>query len=262
MFITNGGGEMERERAERLRRILKTKDIKEEDIILSHTPYKEYVEEYKEKRIMVIGRNPEGDIEIMKHYGYKNVVTLEEMVEKMPYAIPYSGGGGQGRGYIPIEKLKEQEKIHAIFILQNPIDWNEATQIMCDLVQGNGRMIQEKNQTETIPVYMCNPDMVYGGQFNIPRLTQGAFVEGYKAIFKRLYPKKQCNIIACGKPTDITFKYATERLKTEEPKDVWMIEDNPEALRGAVKAGWNTILVKTGVYKQGITQLDYQPTFI
>ena len=63
-----------------------------------------------------------------------------------------------------------------------------------------------------------------------------------------------------GKPTKMTFDYMTQLLENEaellgfekgiDKETTYMIGDNPSSdIKGGKDAGWNTILVKTGVYQ-------------
>lgn len=63
--------------------------------------------------------------------------------------------------------------------------------------------------------------------------------------------------VVYGKPELPTYEYAEEYLKERANKQgveisrFYMIGDNPESdIEGARRKGWESILVKTGIFKQ------------
>lgn len=58
----------------------------------------------------------------------------------------------------------------------------------------------------------CNPDLLWGSSFPVPRIGQGGFRVAFQAVYKALtgeeYPYTQF-----GKPTQATYRFAEELLK-------------------------------------------------
>jgi len=94
------------------------------------------------------------------------------------------------------------------------------------------RSLNESNSPEEPPVELvfCNPDLLWRGAFERPRLGQGAFVEAFQAVYKvwklvcewhhvdkvsvqsltgNIYPYTQY-----GKPYEATYRFA-ETMLTE-----------------------------------------------
>ena len=73
-----------------------------------------------------------------------------------------------------------------------------------------------------------------------------------------------------GKPYESTYTFADKMLRRhlsdlkedpEEQLSVYMVGDNPESdIAGANAFGWNSLLVKTGVYRDG--EPKHRPTKI
>lgn len=56
---------------------------------------------------------------------------------------------------------------------------------------------------------------------------------------------------------------ALEHGIDEPPRAIYMVGDNPESdIRGANLHGWDSILVRTGVYKDDHGEPKYKPTTI
>jgi ribonucleotide monophosphatase NagD (HAD superfamily) len=91
-------------------------------------------------------------------------------------------------------------------------------------------------------------------------MSQGAFRIGLEAMYKAL-TGEDLERVVYGKPEMATYKYADEvltswmgELHNEErlPEHVYMVGDNPASdIIGGNMYGWNTCLVRTGVFVGG-----------
>ena len=114
------------------------------------------------------------------------------------------------------------------------------------------------NNSQLLPLYASNADLVYTTEYPLPRYTQGAFAEAFRCLFEQ-YTGSQLFINYCGKPFQVQYQYAEDMLSIqakkmgiEKPVVFYGIGDNPKAdIRGANNAGdhWQSVLVKTGVFK-------------
>lgn len=62
-------------------------------------------------------------------------------------------------------------------------------QVLCDVIQsggviGNPYLSPQEQLKKPIEVVFCNPDLLWRGGFERPRLGQGAFKEAFLAIYK------------------------------------------------------------------------------
>ena len=73
-------------------------------------------------------------------------------------------------------------------------------------------------------------------------------------MIKDLYGRDDLSYTQYGKPEGLTFDYAERMLRSKAEEGVeisnfYMIGDNPEGdIEGANRKGWNSILVRTGLF--------------
>lgn len=89
-------------------------------------------------------------------------------------------------------------------------------------------------------------------------MSQGTFRIALEAIYKAI-TGAELERVVYGKPELATYKYADEVLtswmetlhnEAKLPSNVYMIGDNPQSdIVGGNMYGWNTCLVRTGVYQ-------------
>jgi HAD superfamily hydrolase (TIGR01456 family) len=250
IFITNGGGMLENQKAEELSTKLNI-PISSEQVLLCHSPFKSLVPQYGNSTILVIGR--EYCLEVAKTYGFKNPVSTTSFFDYNPSVLPvrkehHSSSNGNTAN-------KEPASIDAVFIFYDSLDWTLDMQVLSDVLVGIDEKTSKKYQR--IPVFASNADIVYATDYPLPRFTQGAFVEAFKYLFQ-LYHGIPLEVTFFGKPYDIQYRYAEEmlqqqanKLTVKEPVKFYGIGDNPKSdIKGANQAGehWHSILVRTGLF--------------
>jgi HAD superfamily hydrolase (TIGR01456 family) len=151
-------------------------------------------------------------------------------------------------------------QIHAIFILLEPVYWDESIQIICDLVTTENGKVAEKRPAKGpdrhIPIYCSLNDITYKDKFQLPRMVNGCFISSLRLLHKELYGT-DLQIEFYGKPQVRQFKFvenhAMQFLDDEhEVSNFYMIGDNPSSdIKGANDSGWQSILVRTGLFKNG-----------
>jgi HAD superfamily hydrolase (TIGR01456 family) len=117
----------------------------------------------------------------------------------------------------------------------------------------------------SIPIYFANNDLLWANNYSLPRLGQGA----YKIVIDSLYRAMtghELESTVIGKPYRLTYAYADKMLANlsggQSPDKVFMIGDNPASdIAGAVAYGWDSVLVRTGVYKNE-SKIAAQPTSV
>lgn len=95
------------------------------------------------------------------------------------------------------------------------------------------------------------------------------FIEALKTVHKIRSPDIDLEYKQYGKPHAVTYNYADRMLQqlikkrtnsVEKPRVV-MVGDNPDSdIQGANNFGWQSALVKTGVYNHGIPK--HEPSVI
>lgn len=86
VFVTNGGGDLEAKKAQTLAAKFNI-PVTAEQVILSHTPMKQYASMYKQKRVMLVGHHKEQNLQVFQSYGYDNVEYLDDFIANHPYLV-------------------------------------------------------------------------------------------------------------------------------------------------------------------------------
>ncbi|KAG0376687.1 hypothetical protein BGX24_007362 [Mortierella sp. AD032] len=241
VFLTNGGGMPESEKAEQLTKKLGLY-VNPEHLIVSHSPMKSLVPKYQDANVLVVG----GEGSACKHaahvYGFKNVVTPEEIHSVHPSICPISTCETRAVPWTEKGLENVNKPVDAVMVFHDSNDWGRDLQICLDaLVSKGGKLGTIKgsdelhNTKQTVPIYFSNPDINLTGQ--------------------------PLDYITYGKPMKTTYEYAESLLDKIDPlpkgpdgqpakRTVYAVGDNPYAdIAGANGHGWNSVLVRTGVFK-------------
>ncbi|KAI9741988.1 MAG: hypothetical protein M1834_000377 [Cirrosporium novae-zelandiae] len=259
IFLTNGSGKLELARTQQLSKILH-QPVATDQFIQSHTPMRALAEYFR--TVIVVGGEGYRCREVAEEYGFKDVVVPNDIVAWDPSIAPY-------RVFTPEERATSRPRdfdrmnIEAILVFSDSRDYATDMQIIMDLLRSeNGRLktIAKDPVSQRIPIYFSQGDMLCPTEHPIPRMSQGAFRIGLEAMYKSL-TGVDLERVVYGKPELATYKYADEvisswmeELHGEEklPENVYMIGDNPASdIVGGNMYGWNTCLVRTGVFQGG-----------
>ncbi|KAL6070064.1 HAD-superfamily hydrolase [Balamuthia mandrillaris] len=286
LFLTNSGGRTEQAKAEHLSKLLGT-EIDWRRVIQAHTPMLDLLEEYRQKRLLVVAKSPESARHILDNYGYEQYVAVQEVAHRFPLLYPskcYPAQHKENSNDDEQEVTKVASALNAdvgslsssrflpfdaIFVLEVPTDWGESLQVLCDAVRGNGDIFaikqREQQQSTTselngeekqIPLFFANPDVDYAAEFAVPRFTCGAF----RLCLERLYLEvtgKQLKYTLLGKPHPFSYSFARRYLDRMAQEmgfssltTIYAIGDNPLSdIKGANQAGWFSILTRTGCFQ-------------
>ncbi|KAM0283515.1 hypothetical protein ACHAQH_002466 [Verticillium albo-atrum] len=190
-------------------------------------------------------------------------------------------------------------KIDAMFVFNDPRDWALDVQLILDLLlsrQGILGTYSDKNGDASLPndgwqqdgqppLILSNSDLLWSTGYHQPRLGQGAFQEAIAGVWAKVTGGPALQRTAFGKPSPETYRYA-ERVLNEHRaamlarqgreaeastplKKVYMVGDNPESdIRGANEyqskqgTSWESVLVRTGVWREDRGESPYPPTVI
>jgi HAD superfamily hydrolase (TIGR01456 family) len=258
ILLTNGGGKTEEARCEQLSEILGC-PISTDQFIQSHTPMRALAEYYE--TVLVLGGEGFKVREVAENYGFKNVVHPKDVLAWDPTISPW-------RNFTPEERAEARPrdfskvKFDAILVFADSRDYATDMQLIMDLLLSeNGRFLTRAKDpvSSRIPVYFSQGDLVFPTDHKgPPRMTQGAFRIGIEAMYKAI-TGVDLERVVYGKPELATYKYADEVLKAwmEEihneqriPQNIYMVGDNPASdIVGGNMYGWNTCLVRTGVFQ-------------
>ncbi|KAG8710869.1 hypothetical protein FRC08_016612 [Ceratobasidium sp. 394] len=263
ILLTNGGGVTEDRRATALSKQLST-EIKASQVLQAHTVIKSLAQKYVGKPVLVLGGIGDSVRRVAESYGFDAYTPLDVLA--------------WNKDVSPLHRLSDYEvatvrpadfsttPLHAVFAFHDPRNWFLDSQIVCDVLSGYyleasiwNKMRAERG-SDPVDLIFCNPDLIWRAEFPYPRLGQGGFITAFHAIFKAQFGR-QYSFTQYGKPHKSTYDFAKSVLReqlaqiegttpdnVDMPK-IYMIGDNPESdIAGANGAGWESVLVHTGVY--------------
>ena len=245
VFLTNGGGVLEADKAAQLSEALKL-TISPQQLILSHSPMRPLADTFGGQKVLVLGCR---DVErVATAYGFHPVVTVNALAGADPAAYPFMDWQHQ-----PLPANVAAAPFGAVLIMHDPVHWAPDLQLTLDVVRGGSPL--GSGSSQAVPVFASNPDFVFAGAHPVPRLAQGAFTETLSFLFHRL-TGQELQVTQYGKPHAVTFDFAWDTLCQQlpagtTPRRVFMVGDNPRAdIRGGNSAGgaWRSVLVCSGVH--------------
>lgn len=259
IFLTNGSGKPELARTQQLAKILQN-PVNTEQFIQSHTPMRALAEYYS--TVLVVGGEGYRCREVAEQYGFRDIVVPNDIVAWDTTIAPYRVFTDEERASSRPRDFS-QINIEAILVFSDSRDYATDMQIIIDLLRSeDGRLgtIAADPVSQRIPIYFSQGDMLCPTEHPVPRMSQGTFRIGLEAMYKSL-TGVDLERVVYGKPEMATYKYADEviaswmeQLHGEEriPENIYMVGDNPASdIIGGNMYGWNTCLVRTGVFQGG-----------
>lgn len=262
IFLTNGGGLTEEAHTERLAMRLGI-PLDSHQFVQSHTPYKDLVDRYADRPILVLGGTAEQVRDVARAYGFRKAITSADIFVEDKSLHPFPELTGKileqhGRRWeeIGLDGPIKETSIEAVLVWASPRDWCLDLQLVIDLMLSKGGLMGTKSpkngqsttedgsplenngylQDNQPALYFCNPDITWATKADQARLAQGAFKAALEGIWDRETGGAVLPSITCGKPTNLTYTYGEETLKKwaermdgvkQEISTVYMIGDNP-----------------------------------
>ncbi|KAH8662985.1 HAD-like domain-containing protein [Tricladium varicosporioides] len=260
IFLTNGSGKPEAARCAQLSKILHS-PISTEQFIQSHTPMSALAEYYD--TVLVVGGENYQCREVAKQYGFKDIIVPNDIVAAQSTISPLKEFFTDEQRATSTPRDFSKVKINAILVFSDSRDYATDLQIIMDLLQSEegvlGTMAKDATK-QSLPIYFSQGDLLCPTEHPFPRMSQGTFRIALEAIYKAV-TGHELERVVYGKPELATYKYADEvmtswmeTIHNEErlPKNIYMIGDNPQSdIIGGNMYGWNTCLVRTGVFQGG-----------
>ncbi|KAI9819692.1 MAG: hypothetical protein M1832_003926 [Thelocarpon impressellum] len=266
IFVTNGGGKTEQERCTELSRQLGI-EVSPGQFICGHTPMREMAQRYG--TVLVVGGEGEKCRVVAEGYGFRDVVTPGDIIKDNADTTPFRKLTAEEHANSRARNFAEIE-IEAIFVFADSRDWAGDQQIILDLLMSKRGRLGTRSKTfdEGPPVFFSHNDVVWSTSHELTRIGMGALRASLEAMFKAV-TGKTLKTTAYGKPQIGTFQFATRLLQQwrkethgidSPPDTVYFVGDTPESdIRGTNEFNktsentWYSILVRTGVYKEGVT---------
>ncbi|KAI0325483.1 HAD-superfamily hydrolase [Cubamyces sp. BRFM 1775] len=291
MGLTNGGGVGEEARRRKLNSQLGV-ELQHTQILQAHTILKSVVHKYADKPVLVLGGRNDDVRKVAEGYGFKHVYTTLDVLAWKPEVWPFHELTPEERASAKLVDFS-QTPISAIFVFHDPRNWSLDIQVIIDVIRARGviggpyldtpepadqqplpqdarkhdqhQAVDEHGGDKNAPIELvfCNPDLLWKSDFPQPRLGQGAFREAFQAVYKALIGKTY-PYVQYGKPTTATYKFAEKVLKDRlEELQGGPVDHNPESdIAGANGAGWESVLVCTGVYDPARGPPAHMPTYV
>ncbi|KAK9169028.1 hypothetical protein Syun_001168 [Stephania yunnanensis] len=165
LFLTNGGGVPESKRALELSKLLGIKIVASQ-VLQGHSPFKELVRRFENDLIIVCGKG-EPDV-VMSDYGYKNVLSIDEYASYFDNIDPLSHHKKwvveketSGSKYKEMDRNLDvsSERVQAVFVVSDPVDWSRDIQVLCDILRTGG--LPGIGIGHQPPLYFANDDLHY-----------------------------------------------------------------------------------------------------
>ncbi|KAH8432853.1 uncharacterized protein LDX57_010483 [Aspergillus melleus] len=259
ILLTNGGGKTEEARCQQLSEILE-QPISTDQFIQSHTPMQALAEYYD--TVLVCGGEGYKIREVAQQYGFKNVIHPKDILAWDPTISPCRVFTDEERKHAQPRDFSKVQ-FDAILCFAESFDAMTDLQIINDLLMSdNGRLLTRGAKgAEHIPIYFSQGDLLCPTEHKgPPRLHLGAFRLAVEAQYKAT-SGQDLERVLYGKPERATYIYADEVMKawmeqihqqSKLPKNIYMVGDNPASdIIGGNLYGWNTCLVRTGVFQGG-----------
>lgn len=265
IFVTNGGGKSEEERCLDLSRQLEL-EISPGQFICGHTPMRDMAERYN--TVLVVGGVGEKCRVVAEMYGFKDVITPGDIIKTRKDTTPFRSLTDDEFENSRARDLNNT-KIDAIFVFADSRDWAGDQQIILDVLMSKEGHLGTRSETfnEGPPLFFSHNDVVWATSHEHSRIGMGALRASLEALYKAV-TGKDLSTIAFGKPQLGTYQFATRLLRqwrkdthgiNKPPRTVYFVGDTPESdVRGTNEFDkisdieWFSILVKTGVYRDGM----------
>lgn len=163
-----------------------------------------------------------------------------------------------------------EKPFSSIVVFHDSRDWGRDIQIICDILRSENGYLGSLSQfhhtpqfKQSVPMFFTNPDFQWANDFPLPRLAQGAFQMALNSLYHKITGNHIEITEHYGKPFKPTYDYAAEVLAELTGHNRWpqiyAIGDNVASdIVGANLAGWHSILVRTGVWKDEDAQKDIE----
>ncbi|ETO22790.1 hypothetical protein RFI_14402 [Reticulomyxa filosa] len=283
VLLTNGGGATEGEKAKKLGQIFDAQ-LRESQVILAHTPLRQRVEQLKDRLVLVAGNK---DVHhVAHHYGLKRVINASEVIGAHPSIYPFSSQHKLSPQHRSLKEITSYHPsdIEAICVLDDGECWGSEIQLIIDCLFRNVCLMFDnfalfaKMVTRNIHIRKKKKKKENSWQkARQCKSSTNIFFQSTSVcpIWKTYsaHDASLCVLIffnANEHQAQNNSNYAQNTLNEEarklgydgvDAKSCYMIGDNPYTdIAGGNNIGWNTILVKTGVYNDTHT-FDGNPTF-
>ncbi|CDK25097.1 unnamed protein product [Kuraishia capsulata CBS 1993] len=273
VLFTNGGGVSESDKIREVAKKLEYPTLTPGQIILSHSPFKKLTKSFS--RVFVVGGKADRCRRVALDYGFREVLISADYIACNPGIAPFHKYHADDElaldpknSRVCASKDSINDPVDCILVFNDSWDSSADIQIVLDLLNSEhgkiGTFREGKYARPSIPIYFSNGDFLWANDFKLPRFGQGGFKVQVEALYEKIngVPLESTTL---GKPERISYEFAHHVLcnwSGTTPDKVYMVGDNPNSdIHGANAFGWESILVRTGVFKDSeIDYYDHLPT--
>ena len=191
LFITNSGGKSEAVRAKDLSNDFQT-HVAADQVVQAHTVMRSLTEKYRDSPILMLGGPdypPGSSRGVLESYGFRQVYTAHDLHAYATSSFPYTR---PGKDQEPALRRADFSKVQfkAIFVFHDSREWGRDIQYAVDLMRADrgvfGTVLtnEEIRRRSPMPIYFSHADLLWGNDFSVARLGQGAFRVALEAVFK------------------------------------------------------------------------------
>lgn len=148
VFFTNGGGVLEAEKADELNKRLNLSfELQEHHVVLSHSPMKLWLENFKKKKVLILGFNRY--VDVAKSYGFERAVTPSQLIRADPDRFAFTSygiGSCHEKNVGDSKDALDGEPFDAIIQLTDCADWLMESQVCLDILRGDSTSQQTIEQ--------------------------------------------------------------------------------------------------------------------
>lgn len=258
ILMTNGGGMTEAKRMNMVAEELGV-PLRVDQLVQSHTPIASMGFD-KAKRVLVVGGHGDSARECAESYGFQDVIMPVDLVKWNPLVLPH-------HLYLPhnVQAWSRDisdtidRPVSAVMVFNDPRDMNTDMQVVQDILNSKNGLIGTFRDSPLakplVPIVFSNNDFVWANDYPIPRFGQGMLRMCVERVWKEINGVDLTSTIL-GKPFKVQYEFAEKVLRNQvanvggEVSRVYMVGDNPALdIAGANGYGWESILVRTGVYQ-------------
>lgn len=191
LFITNSGGKDEAVRAKDLSNDFQT-HVAPNQVVQAHTVMRSLTGKYRDSPVLMLGGPdypPGSSREVLENYGFRQVYTAHDLHAYAASSFPYTR---PSQDQEPALRRVDFSKVQfeAIFVFHDSREWGRDIQFAVDLMRADhgvfGTVLtnDEIRRRSPMPIYFSHADLLWGNNFSVARLGQGAFRIALEAVFK------------------------------------------------------------------------------
>ncbi|KAJ1889350.1 hypothetical protein LPJ66_008075 [Kickxella alabastrina] len=265
VLLTNGGGVTEADKAADISQRMGV-EISPDQVILAHSPMRALAQEYAQKHVLVVGGVQHRCADIARSYGFEDVSTPDDLVAWRPSMWPFMSPPKEESLSRPLGRDYSKHPFDAVLVFHDSFDFGRDLQVVTDVLRSQNATVGGPFvNRQVIPLYMSNSDLIFSNEYPLPRFGQGAYHVCLRAMWHALTKGEAPPLdhTLFGKPYRVQYAYAErllDRMALEAlpivdvelmrgRRRIYAIGDNPAAdIAGANGAGWQSVLVRTGVF--------------